>query len=130
MTPDPIDHHLDKVLRAAGSGLRHYTMQSTLDAMRTAMSEAMAAGGWQPIETAPHGKKLIAGFRNEAGKWRTILARYYPAKTLYADEFGEWGDDEGYAPAGWYEESETHETLNPCAPTHWRPLPPPPAEGE
>ena len=45
MTPPLIDHHLDAVLRASGSGLRHYTMQSTLKAMRTAMSEAMGAGG-------------------------------------------------------------------------------------
>lgn len=45
MTPPLIDHHLDKVLRASGSGLRHYTMQSTLDAMRKAMAEAMGAGG-------------------------------------------------------------------------------------
>lgn len=40
MTVD-VDKHLDAVLRASGSALRHYTMQSTLDAMRVAMCNAM-----------------------------------------------------------------------------------------
>lgn len=44
MTPPDIDHHLEEVLRATGSGLR-YLMPSTKDRARKAMSEAMAAGG-------------------------------------------------------------------------------------
>ena len=40
--PDQLDKHLDAVLRAAGSGLRHYTMQKTLDDMRAAMRDALA----------------------------------------------------------------------------------------
>lgn len=28
---------------------------------------------WQPIETAPKGKKLIAGYRNDYGKWRITV---------------------------------------------------------
>lgn len=36
-----IDGHLEKVLVASGSSLRHYSMQSTKDAMREAMSNAM-----------------------------------------------------------------------------------------
>lgn len=36
-----IDQHLDAVLRAAGSGLRYYSMQKTLDEMRAAMRAAM-----------------------------------------------------------------------------------------
>lgn len=125
ITPEMVNAAWNK-----GKDLRMTGLPTDFRQVLEAALQAVAAGGWQPIETAPHGKKLIAGYRNEAGKWRTILACYYPAKTLYAD--GEWGDDEGYAPAGWYEESETHETLNPCAPTHWQPimLPPPPAEGE
>lgn len=58
---DELDRHLDAVLRAAGSALRHYTMQKSLDGMRAAMRAAMlpvplfdsqcrelcAALGWQ-----------------------------------------------------------------------------------
>ena len=38
-----VDLHLDAVLRAAGSALRHYTMPKSLADMRAAMREAMAA---------------------------------------------------------------------------------------
>lgn len=38
-----VDHHLDAVLRAAGSGLRHYSMQKSLDDMRDAMRAALRA---------------------------------------------------------------------------------------
>ena len=42
MTPEQrIDAALDSVLRASGSALRHYTMQSTLDDMRKAMRKVM-----------------------------------------------------------------------------------------
>lgn len=42
MTPEQrIDEALDSVLRASGSALRHYTMQSTLDDMRKAMRQVM-----------------------------------------------------------------------------------------
>lgn len=58
---DEIDLYLDAVLQAAGSALRHYTMQKSLDDMRAAMRAAMlplplfdsqcrelcAALGWQ-----------------------------------------------------------------------------------
>ena len=43
MTPEQrIDAALDSVLRAAGSSLKHYTMQSTLDQMREAMRKVMS----------------------------------------------------------------------------------------
>ena len=43
MTPEQrIDEALDTVLRASGSALRHYTMQSTLDDMRKAMRKIMS----------------------------------------------------------------------------------------
>lgn len=58
---DELDRYLDAVLQAAGSALRHYTMQKSLDDMRAAMRAAMlplplfdsqcrelcAALGWQ-----------------------------------------------------------------------------------
>lgn len=44
-TPDAtdaeVDKHLDAVLRASGSALRHYSLQMTLDQMRAAMRAAM-----------------------------------------------------------------------------------------
>ena len=81
---------------------------------------------WQPIETAPKGQKLIAGFFNVAGYWRTIIAKYYPQNTLEWHEDFDPDDESEYAPEGWYEESETHENILPCSPTHWMPLPSPP----
>lgn len=42
MNTKQIDTHLDAILRASGSGLRHYTMLSTLGAMRAAMRLAIA----------------------------------------------------------------------------------------
>ena len=47
-TPSPfgddlVDHHLDAVLRASGSALRHYSMAKTIQEMREAMRAAMAA---------------------------------------------------------------------------------------
>lgn len=47
-TEAEIDRHLDNVLRASGSALRHYSMHSTKTAMRAAMAEAMLAGRKEP----------------------------------------------------------------------------------
>ena len=41
MDKQKLDQHLDAVLRAAGSALRHYTMQKSLDDMRSAMKAAV-----------------------------------------------------------------------------------------
>lgn len=41
MTNAEIDLHLDAVLRASGSALRHYTLAKSLDDMRAAMRNAM-----------------------------------------------------------------------------------------
>ncbi len=78
---------------------------------------------WQPIETAPKGKKLLLGYRNRAGQWRTVTGCYYLPGTLAVDE--DWSDVGGFAPEGWYEESETQDHLWLCdePPTHWMPLP-------
>lgn len=44
MTPEArIDASLDRILRAAGSALHHYTMPSTLAAMRKEMREIMVS---------------------------------------------------------------------------------------
>ena len=78
---------------------------------------------WQPIETAPKGKKLILGYRNQLGKWRTVLGHYWLADTLESDD-----TESGFADEGWYEATEAYEELMPldCDPTDWQPLPEPP----
>ncbi len=81
---------------------------------------------WKPIETAPKGQKLLLGYRNGHGKWRTITGRYFLPGTLEATDSLDESliDENGCAPEGWYEESETHDELLPCLqPTHWMPLP-------
>ena len=61
---DVVDRHLDAVLRASGSALRHYSMQKTLDDMRTAMRGAMVApNGLLPASR--HGAKACS----EAFEW-------------------------------------------------------------
>lgn len=55
------------------------------------------------------------------------MATYYLENTLeWSDESPYYG--EGFAPEGWYEESDTHDTILPLdsEPTHWMPLPDPP----
>lgn len=39
-----LERHADAILRAAGSGLRHYTFDSTRDAILTAVLECYHAG--------------------------------------------------------------------------------------
>lgn len=85
---------------------------------------------WLDIESAPKGRKLIAGYFNKLGNWRTIIARYYLPGTLAAHEDADESqcDEEGYAKEGWYEESETHEFIMPTdePPTYYMFLTPPP----
>lgn len=42
LTDAQIEHRVDGVLRAAGSALRHYTLQKSRDDMRAAMRSALA----------------------------------------------------------------------------------------
>lgn len=84
--------------------------------------------GWLPIETAPRGKKLIAGYWNQLGNWRTVIARYYLPMTLPSTD--DWASEPecNFMPEGWYEESETHEEIYKveCPPVLWMSLPPSP----
>lgn len=72
---------------------------------------------WQPIHTAPHGKKVLV-YGNIPGRVhpQTTFARYWPKHTLeVAEDFeGEdWADicEDGvaYMPADWYEENSAAE---------------------
>lgn len=101
---------------------------------------AYEAAKWRPIEEAPHMRKIIVTYHNEAGKRRTVMACYYEDHALemhddYAD-VGVWDEATGdsFAPAGWYEEIDHEGDIYPLGgdPEFWQPLPEPPAaqEGE
>lgn len=86
---------------------------------------------WKTIDSAPKGTKIIAGYHNVLGNWRTIMAQYYKPGTLeLADDADD--TDDGYAPEGWYEENEAYDEIRFAehTPTHWMPLPPPPTRQE
>ena len=90
---------------------------------------------WQPIETAPKQRKIIVHYLNEAEKHRTVMACYYGEKSLEMhddyDDVGTWDEESGtlFADAGWYEEHDSDNPILPLGgvPTHWMPLPEPPA---
>ena len=42
MTDEQLDIHLDNILKASGSALKHYSMQKTKDDMRQALRQAIA----------------------------------------------------------------------------------------
>ena len=95
------------------------------DEVRASMAPALE---WQDIATAPKGRKLIVGYANKLGNWRSVMACYYGEGQLpNADDY----DDE-FAPPGWYEESESQEHILPTdeEPTHWMALPTPPTTTE
>lgn len=41
---EKIDFHLEKILRASGSSLKNYSMQTTITNMRKAVAEAILSG--------------------------------------------------------------------------------------
>lgn len=83
---------------------------------------------WRPIEAAPKGRKLIAGYPNRLGKWRTVMACYYDDETLPMHD--SYMGDKEFADAGWYEVCENDDEaihLTETEPTHWMELPKAPA---
>lgn len=107
----------------SSAGVAPGPSEATTDAVQNAVAEER---GWQPIETSPKNTKVIAGYFNAANRWRSIMATYYAAGTLDAGDSCDDPDADGYAPEGWYEESESYDELMPAKPTHWRPMPEPP----
>lgn len=89
------------------------------------MSTRPLAMRWRPIDTAPKGRAVLVGYRNRAGKWRTVKGCYYLPQTLQMEDDRDDLEDDGYAPEGWYEESETHDAIFKTdePPSHWMPLP-------
>lgn len=83
---------------------------------------------WQPIETAPKNKKLLVAYQNRLGNWRIVTGCYHTQLAWSDDHWRDDDDESEYAPEGWYEESDSSETIyrTDLPPTHWMPLPTPP----
>lgn len=90
-------------------------------------SPEVQAMRWQPIDTAPmDGRTILIGRFNSHGKWRTMRGQWMGEEYIAQN----WEDPDDVEP-GWFETSaEADETPN-CwriiEPTHWMPLPAPPA---
>ena len=72
-----VDKHLDAVLRASGSALRHYSMQKTLDDMRAAMRDAI---GSPPAASAAVLPDHV--IRETVNQLRDIAIKYHAAGQL------------------------------------------------
>lgn len=140
---------LEKARKAQSDSLRDAGLfdttigESPVSAFRASLKTAITAylsaieaqgytvgKGWRDISEAPKGRKLTVGYFNALGNWRQVMGRYYEPNTLPWSEEQEAEEGEGFAPEGWYEESETHETILrlECEPTHFKPLDPPPPQ--
>lgn len=88
---------------------------------QAALAASPVPAGWLPIDSAPKLKKIVVAYRNSAGKWRRVLATYWPAETLESDH-----SNSGWADEGWYEATEAYEELAPLEgdPVCWSELPP------
>jgi hypothetical protein len=108
MTPEQL---ADAILRAAGSGLHHYTMPNTRGAIISAAADALSqvSQEWQPIETAPRNRTMIMMIGVTRGNGFTGGAPYT------TDPHCGWIDGEHYArwPHHW-------------PPTHWKAVGSPP----
>jgi len=83
--------------------------------------------GWQSIETAPIGNKIILGNFNPLKKWRSYMGWYVSQEEI--EESWENCD----CPEGWYEHAENSDddiNMFSANPTHWMPLPQPPKENK
>lgn len=128
-------YHMDAINRLASTLAFHGTsfevVQAAIDSLTrmagelTILHAEVEALRWQPIETAPKdGRTILLGRFNELGKWRTMRGKWC-SKGVIKSEWENVDCDEG-----WYETSVENEDIPNCwftAPSHWMPLPKPPA---
>lgn len=103
-----------------------YFNGNTISPRPTSTQAAAEPEGWQPIDTAPKGVKILVAYKNSLGNWRRVLARWYGEDEL---ESCDSDNESGFAPAGWYEESETQEDIRVTdeSPEFWHTIPAPPS---
>lgn len=138
-TPEPstllTDEELDALLKLPGCGLGHahgincgVPVNAQLLDRLIAQARAARPSPWQPIETAPKdGARVLIGWWNDDGVWDQRCA-YWDAvftsdwneETNETVHIGEWTD--GAVQSFNYEETHCYK------PTHWQPLPSPPAQ--
>ena len=81
MIDDRLDVHLDNILKASGSALKHYSMQKTKDDMRQALRQAIAElESQKPVATLENlEQEIYENTRNfvslDVMEW--MLKRYY-----------------------------------------------------
>ncbi len=86
----------------------------------------------------PSGVKVLAAYKNSAGKWRRICAQWLAANTSKQNEeseiIGDYDEatDTYYDPEGWYERVENWDDFSYIVVSddvsHWRHLPDVPVE--
>lgn len=135
MTAEQISEELHAIMDCLdvpnlGPGLDQACRKQLIDlaARLSALPAQGVPDGWLPIESAPKRTRVIVGYRNSQGKWRTAMATYFTA-----DDIAEWENDD-CAP-GWYERSYAHEAENEyvyaleAEPLCWQSRPPEPPHG-
>jgi len=94
MTDDQIDSLLEPILRAAGTSLRHYSMQKSKDEMRAVMRTALAQRT-EPAAPVAEVLKLslqLASF---------VIEHPYAASGMGEKLHAEWGEQRALAKAVW-----------------------------
>lgn len=122
---------VDEALRIADQNADSYekvaSVSRTLAAeVRRLRALASRAGGWLPIDSAPRDGTQV--FVYAPGETLFPTAAEYKSSAYFAKEYG----DAGYMDEGWYWSygypNDMHEET--ITPTHWQPLPEPPAAPE
>ena len=111
--PPPVSPELIDKLNKLATYLTEQGEYEAVDLIDTVVARLMPAGdGWMPIETAPKdGTRVLLMLRGP--KPPEMIARWTQAWTSEDDDLLEWINDE---------EDTIYGT-----PTHWHPLPAPPA---
>jgi len=101
--------------------VNHDALMSLVHEAREAIAllPASGAGEWHPIETAPKWRQRILGWNAEYGMRETCMMHYQVGSPGFAQH--------GPAECGWEWLEEKHNSVHRWEPTHWQPLPAPPA---